>query len=90
MKLYPLDFQLSVFVIEKLLPDLPRRGVCEYDNFWAIPEAFNHRFIQKIIVDFLHRKCAADTLSLSDSIKGSLTREFRLQVFFINQCPPGP
>ena len=22
--------------------------------------------------------------------KGSLTREFRLQVFFINQCPPGP
>jgi hypothetical protein len=23
-------------------------------------------------------------------VKGSLTREFRLQVFFINQCPPGP
>jgi hypothetical protein len=23
-------------------------------------------------------------------LKGSLTREFRLQVFFINQCPPGP
>jgi hypothetical protein len=22
-------------------------------------------------------------------IKGSLTRDFRLQVFFINQCPPG-
>jgi hypothetical protein len=21
--------------------------------------------------------------------KGSLTRDFRLQVFFINQCPPG-
>jgi hypothetical protein len=23
-------------------------------------------------------------------IKGSLTRDFRLQVFFINQFPPGP
>ncbi len=23
-------------------------------------------------------------------IKGSLTRDFRLQVFFMNQCPPGP
>ncbi len=23
-------------------------------------------------------------------LKGSLTREFRLQVFFMNQCPPGP
>ncbi len=23
-------------------------------------------------------------------IKGSLTRDSRLQVFFINQCPPGP
>jgi hypothetical protein len=22
-------------------------------------------------------------------VKGSLTRDFRLQVFFINQCPPG-
>jgi hypothetical protein len=22
--------------------------------------------------------------------KGSLTRDFRLQVFFMNQCPPGP
>jgi hypothetical protein len=21
---------------------------------------------------------------------GSLTRDFRLQVFFVNQCPPGP
>jgi hypothetical protein len=24
------------------------------------------------------------------SLKGSLTRYFRLQVFFMNQCPPGP
>ena len=24
------------------------------------------------------------------SFKGSLTRDFRLQVFFMNQCPPGP
>jgi hypothetical protein len=24
------------------------------------------------------------------SVKGSLTRDFRLQVFFMNQCPPGP
>jgi hypothetical protein len=24
------------------------------------------------------------------NFKGSLTRDFRLQVFFINQCPPGP
>jgi len=24
------------------------------------------------------------------SLKGSLTRDFRLQVFFMNQCPPGP
>jgi hypothetical protein len=24
------------------------------------------------------------------SFKGCLTRDFRLQVFFINQCPPGP
>ncbi len=23
-------------------------------------------------------------------LKGSLTRDFRLQVFFVNQCPPGP
>jgi hypothetical protein len=23
-------------------------------------------------------------------IKGSLTRDFRSQVFFMNQCPPGP
>jgi hypothetical protein len=25
-----------------------------------------------------------------DSLKGSLTQDFRLQVFFINQCPLGP
>jgi hypothetical protein len=25
-----------------------------------------------------------------DMHKGSLTRDFRLQVFFMNQCPPGP
>ncbi len=24
------------------------------------------------------------------NITGSLTRDFRLQVFFMNQCPPGP
>ncbi len=24
------------------------------------------------------------------NLKGSLTRDFRLQVFFMNQCPPGP
>ncbi len=24
-----------------------------------------------------------------ESLKGSLTRDFRLQVFFRNQCPPG-
>jgi len=24
------------------------------------------------------------------AFKGSLTRDVRLQVFFINQCPPGP
>jgi hypothetical protein len=24
------------------------------------------------------------------SFKGSLTRDFRLQVFFMNKCPPGP
>ncbi len=23
-------------------------------------------------------------------LKGSLTRDFRAQVFFMNQCPPGP
>jgi hypothetical protein len=23
-------------------------------------------------------------------MKGSLKRDFRLQVFFMNQCPPGP
>jgi hypothetical protein len=23
-------------------------------------------------------------------VKGSLTRDFRLHVFFMNQCPPGP
>jgi hypothetical protein len=26
----------------------------------------------------------------SRGVKGSLTRDFRLQVFFMNQCPPGP
>ncbi len=26
----------------------------------------------------------------SSLLKGSLTRNFRLQVFFMNQCPPGP
>jgi hypothetical protein len=24
------------------------------------------------------------------TFKGSLTRDFQLQVFFMNQCPPGP
>jgi hypothetical protein len=27
---------------------------------------------------------------MSIGVKGSLTRDFRLQVFFMNQCPPGP
>jgi hypothetical protein len=27
---------------------------------------------------------------VSVTLKGSLTRDFRLQVFFVNQCPPGP
>jgi hypothetical protein len=26
---------------------------------------------------------------LTGTLKGSLTRDFRLQVFFMNQCPPG-
>ncbi len=34
----------------------------------------------------LMRSC----LSEGDRVKGSLTRDFRLQVFFINQCPLGP
>ena len=32
--------------------------------------------------------CYQPTVTLT--IKGSLTRDFRLQVFFMNQCPPGP
>jgi hypothetical protein len=28
--------------------------------------------------------------SCTHTFKGSLTRDFRLQVFFMNQCPPGP
>ncbi len=28
--------------------------------------------------------------SLCEDVKGSLTRDFRHQIFFINQCPPGP
>jgi hypothetical protein len=27
---------------------------------------------------------------LNVRFEGSLTRDFRLQVFFMNQCPPGP
>ena len=34
--------------------------------------------------DYLIKKC------IHLSFKGSLTRDFRLQVFFMNQCPPGP
>ncbi len=30
------------------------------------------------------------TASARSDLKGSLTRDFRLQFFFINQCPPGP
>ncbi len=30
------------------------------------------------------------SVSLSYPFKGSLTRDFRLKVFFMNQCPPGP
>jgi hypothetical protein len=30
------------------------------------------------------------TMNLFEELKGSLTRDFRLQVFFMNQCPPGP
>jgi hypothetical protein len=29
-------------------------------------------------------------LWLDNTFKGSLTRDFRLQVFCMNQCPPGP
>ena len=29
-------------------------------------------------------------LMIQAMVKGSLTRDFRLQVFFINQCPSGP
>jgi hypothetical protein len=28
--------------------------------------------------------------AVSVTLKGSLTRDFRLQVFFLNQCAPGP
>jgi hypothetical protein len=31
-----------------------------------------------------------DKKELRRSCTGSLTRDFRLQVFFMNQCPPGP
>jgi hypothetical protein len=34
--------------------------------------------------DYLIKKC------IHLSFKWSLTRDFRLQVFFMNQCPPGP
>ncbi len=36
-------------------------------------------------------KFCADFKNVENScVKGSLTRDFRLQVFFINQCPSGP
>jgi hypothetical protein len=33
----------------RLLPSEIREKRPEYDQFWAIPAAFNHRLIQKII-----------------------------------------
>jgi hypothetical protein len=51
------------------------------------PEIFNYR------TNLLGRKwCQKNRRFFVDrqlDIKGSLTRDFRLQVFFINQCPPG-
>ncbi len=34
--------------------------------------------------------CQIFWLFWPENVKGSLTRDFGLQVFFINQCPPGP
>jgi hypothetical protein len=34
--------------------------------------------------------CTFESHLLYLCFKGSLTRDFRLQVFFMNQCPPGP
>ncbi len=49
----------------------------------------NYRFNPHKRRKFLTRQTAgANALSLY--FKGSLTRGFRLQAFFMNQCPPGP
>jgi hypothetical protein len=39
-----------------------------------------------------HRVAAHHARHILNSfqVKGSLTRDFRLQVFFVNQCPAGP
>jgi hypothetical protein len=68
MKLSPLHFQLSIFLIQKELSDsltrrlpdsvTPRLGdslTRQILHFWDIPAAFNHRFIQKIIALLLKR-----------------------------------
>ncbi len=35
-------------------------------------------------------RSAMTVTAVSVTLKGSLTRDFRLQVFFVNQCPHGP
>jgi len=49
--------------------------------------------VQKNLDNYVIRGCSIDGwayVNKKNSFKGSLTRDFRLQVFFMNQCPPGP
>ncbi len=47
-----------------------------------------HSYLKWRVCNFAYYK--AKKAILVKKIKGSLTRDFRLQVFFVNQCPPGP
>jgi hypothetical protein len=41
---------------------------------------------EESLLDFTIKLCSVQLCH----IKGSLTRDFRALVFFMNQCPPGP
>jgi hypothetical protein len=78
-----------------------KRQPCKFINILILPYVLlkfkgqSHKFITlKFLFDLLGARvwssCQRQQKSSVGFFKGSLTRAFRLQVFFMFKCPPGP
>jgi hypothetical protein len=63
---------------------------CLNITYYSLHESIGNCFSPGAMYFIFCRLYTTTVFVISLFLKGSLTRDFRLQVFFINQCPPDP